>query len=131
MTVVGIGKIAVLGINLEHWRLTLVYRLILLFSLLQRISVSAMNIQIIRRFPCQYRRCAPNCLGRFPVLNKGGDGDVEEILCRWRERRGDGEGERGGDREGDEWRQRYLKEDGDISINDAPASFFSGSVRHY
>jgi hypothetical protein len=33
---------------------------------------------------------------------------------------GDSEGERDGDGEGDEGRRRYLKEDGDIEMNNAP-----------
>ncbi len=34
--------------------------------------------------------------------------------------RGDSEGDGVRDGEGDEWRRRYLKEDGDIEINNAP-----------
>jgi hypothetical protein len=54
----------------------------------------------------------------FLVLNLGG---------RWRcrgyrygEEDGDGEGDGDGDGEGDEGRRRFLKEDGDIEIHNAP-----------
>jgi hypothetical protein len=115
MTVVGVGKIAVLGINLKHWRSMFVYRLILPLSLLQRIVVSAKFIQIIRRFLFQYRRLTPNYLVRFPRVELGlrwrCRGDTVEMvreaeMVREREtemvrkrENGDGEGE--GDVDGD------------------------------
>jgi hypothetical protein len=47
-------------------------------------------------------------------MNWAGDGD------RNGEEDGDGEGEGVGDGEGDEGRRRFLKEDGDIEIHNAP-----------
>ncbi len=59
-----------------------VYFLILPSSFLERIFVSAKYRQIICDFHVN-RLYATTCSVRLPVLNKAGDGDVEEIEMVW------------------------------------------------